>query len=123
MIEKVKQAVAAFLAKNPSKSSKDVTIACFGLSFKADIDDLRESPAVEIVKELATLHNGPVIAVEPNITRLPGALERVIDLKTVDEALAELDIAVLLVDHKAFKKLDRESVSRYELVDTRGIWR
>lgn len=123
VIEKVKQAVAAFLAKNPSKSSKDVTIACFGLSFKADIDDLRESPAVEIVKELATLHNGPVIAIEPNITRLPGALERVIDLKTVDEALAELDIAVLLVDHKAFKKLDRESVSRYELVDTRGIWR
>ena len=68
------------------------------------------------------MHQGPIIAIEPNIKKLPLPLERIIDLKTVEEALAELDIAVLLVDHKPFRQLSRQIMNQFTLVDTRGIW-
>src|SRR5690606_14051026 len=54
VINKVKQAVAEYLMENPDKTAKDVTIACFGLAFKADIDDLRESPALAITQHIAS---------------------------------------------------------------------
>ena len=71
---KVDRAVADHLAAHPGLKATDVTIACYGLTFKPDIDDLRESPALEIVAELAASHPGIVLAVEPNIDSLPMAL-------------------------------------------------
>ncbi|WP_308412809.1 UDP binding domain-containing protein, partial [Vibrio parahaemolyticus] len=65
------------LQENADKTAKDITIACYGLAFKPDIDDLRESPAMQIVKEIASLHAGRVIAVEPNINQLPNSLAQV----------------------------------------------
>src|SRR3990167_8806633 len=56
VIEKVKLAIDGFLKKNPQKTEKDVGIACFGLTFKANIDDLRESPALQITKVIADVH-------------------------------------------------------------------
>src|SRR5690606_13220307 len=61
VINKVKQAVAEYLMENPDKTAKDVTIACYGLAFKADIDDLRESPALTITQQIAAEHPGPVL--------------------------------------------------------------
>ncbi|MEY8251088.1 MAG: UDP-N-acetyl-D-mannosamine dehydrogenase, partial [Colwellia sp.] len=75
VINKVKIAMADFLQANPYKTAKDVTIACYGLAFKPDIDDLRESPALNITKEIAEMHAGEVIAVEPNISGLPNSIE------------------------------------------------
>jgi len=104
---------------------KSPTIACFGLAFKANIDDLRESPALDIVVQLAERQAGKLLIVEPNITKLPAALEQAanVELVSLDEALGNADIIVGLVDHSEFLKISRESLSEAMLLDTRGMWR
>ncbi|EKA7373962.1 UDP-N-acetyl-D-mannosamine dehydrogenase [Vibrio parahaemolyticus] len=118
VVDKTKMAIVDFLQENADKTAKDITIACYGLAFKPDIDDLRESPAMQIVKEIASLHAGRVIAVEPNINQLPNSLAQV-ELQSFELAKANADIHIMLVDHKEFKT---ESLSSPYLVDTKGIW-
>ncbi|WP_411991697.1 UDP-N-acetyl-D-mannosamine dehydrogenase [Agarivorans sp. DSG3-1] len=118
VVGQTKMAIADFLQENPEKTVKDIAIACYGLAFKPDIDDLRESPAMQIVEEIASLHAGSVIAVEPNIHQLPSSLEQ-LELQSFDVAKSMADIHVLLVDHKEFKV---DSVNSPYLVDTKGIW-
>jgi UDP-N-acetyl-D-mannosaminuronic acid dehydrogenase len=101
---------------------KRPVIACLGLAFKADIDDLRESPALAIVKALADKKVGEIIAVEPNIKHLPDALSQSgITLTSLDNALEKANIIVVLVDHKQFKTADRSQFSSKVVIDTRGI--
>jgi UDP-N-acetyl-D-mannosaminuronic acid dehydrogenase len=121
--DKVKLAVAEFLQQNPEKTALDVTIACFGLAFKPDIDDLRESPALAISQKIAATHPGCVLAVEPNIEALPIKLagEKLI-LKDLEQALSESDVLVLLVDHKVFKNIPIAELRGRKIVDTRGLW-
>ncbi|MGY8873161.1 MAG: UDP binding domain-containing protein, partial [Pseudomonadales bacterium] len=79
---------------------KRPVIACLGLAFKADIDDLRESPALHIVEELVKRNVGEIIAVEPNIGTLPAKLaESEIELSSLENALAKANVIVILVDH------------------------
>ena len=118
VIEQAVKAVADYLAENPGKRAEEVTVACYGLAFKPDIDDLRESPALAIATLLAQSHPGPVWAVEPNIGDLPAALGA-LHLKSAETALAEADIGLLLVDHKEFKSLP---APRGKWLDFKGIW-
>ena len=118
VVNKVKLAIADFLQANPTKTAKDVTVACYGLAFKPDIDDLRESPALNITKKIAELHSGTVIAVEPNINKLPSRIST-FNLSTFENAKENADVHLLLVDHKEFKNSAVESVY---LIDTKGIW-
>lgn len=118
VINKVKLAIADFLQANPSKTAKDITIACYGLAFKPDIDDLRESPALNITKQIAELHSGSVIAVEPNINELPSKINT-LQLSTFEMAKNSADIHLLLVDHQEFKN---STVKSDYLIDTKGIW-
>ena len=115
--------VARVLAK--AGRFKAPTIACFGLAFKADIDDLRESPALGIVEALAASGAGRLVVVEPNVTALPASLADRADVTLVDvrEALAAADIVVGLVDHREFRELDAASLSEKIVIDTRGMWR
>jgi UDP-N-acetyl-D-mannosaminuronic acid dehydrogenase len=95
-IEKIKNKALVFEKENGRKSK----IACMGLAFKPDIDDLRESPALFITKRL--LADGfEVLAVEPNIEEC-GDFE-IVDYK---KALDTADIVTFLVAHKEFKGLD-----------------
>ncbi|MEY8241339.1 MAG: UDP-N-acetyl-D-mannosamine dehydrogenase [Cycloclasticus sp.] len=119
VINKVKIAISNFLQANPSKTVKDITIACYGLAFKPDIDDLRESPALNITKKIALMHSGRVLAIEPNILRLPDGLEG-IELTSVEVADSDADIQLLLVDHKEFKQIKPKAGL---LIDTKGIWK
>ncbi|WP_439145980.1 UDP-N-acetyl-D-mannosamine dehydrogenase [Vibrio sp.] len=119
VIEKVKLAIADFLQANPDKTAREVTVACYGLAFKPDIDDLRESPAMAITQKIAEMHAGRVIAVEPNIESILGKLKYV-DLMEFDTAEKEADIQVLLVDHQEFKE---NPVRRGVIIDTKGIWK
>ncbi|OLF52446.1 UDP-N-acetyl-D-mannosamine dehydrogenase [Pseudomonas chlororaphis] len=122
VINKVKLAVAEYLQSNPEKTAREVTVACFGLAFKPDIDDLRESPAVAITKRIAHEHPGRVFAVEPNISELPATLVDVVTFKSVEEALSEATIVLMLVDHKVFKEVPSARLSAIKLIDTRGVW-
>lgn len=118
VINKVKITITDFLQKHPDKTIRDITIACYGLTFKADIDDLRESPALNIAQKIAATHPGKVLAVEPNIDYLLNK-DTMIDLSTFPFAQEHADIHLLLVDHKEFK--DSKFKSEY-LIDTKGIW-
>lgn len=122
VLDKVKLAVVEFLLANPEKTAKEVTIACFGLAFKPDIDDLRESPAVAIAQQVVAIHPGPVLAVEPNIEELPSKLAGKLGLSSIEAALAEADVVVLLVDHKDFKEIPASILASHRVVDTRGVW-
>ncbi|HCA5037200.1 UDP-N-acetyl-D-mannosamine dehydrogenase [Acinetobacter baumannii] len=104
VIDQVKIKIAEFLQANPTKTIQDVTIACYGLAFKPDIDDLRESPALEITKKLAE-QDLNILAIEPNIEEFPLEDYGNIQLKSIEEGL-KADIAVLLVAHKEFKTLN-----------------
>lgn len=99
-----------------------VSVACFGLAFKPDIDDLRESPAVRIVAALADQFPGHVLAVEPHITELPPLLrDKGVRLVSPEVAFDEADIIALLVDHQVFEGLGSR-VAPENLIDTRGQW-
>lgn len=101
---------------------KRPVVACLGLAFKADIDDLRESPALQIVEELAGMGIGQVITVEPNIHTLPEKLiEKGVELTTLESALEQANVIVVLVDHKQFKAADKTQFAAKVVIDTRGI--
>lgn len=124
VINQVRVALEAHLNQSPTKTAEQVKIACFGLSFKADIDDLRESPAVDITLELSKQLLAKIIAVEPHIEQLPPELTAAgITLISAGDAIAQADIMVLLVDHKLFKEMKITQNSGKVLVDTRGLWR
>ena len=97
-------------------------VACLGLAFKANVDDLRESPAVEIAAHLADA-GLKVLAVEPHVTALPKALQGRAELVSLADALARASVVVLLVDHRAFAGLTLEQLKGKKLIDTRGMIR
>ena len=94
-------------------------VACLGLAFKANVDDLRESPAVEITAALAAA-GLPVLAVEPHVRVLPPSLAGKAKLVSLEEAMAAANVIVLLVDHRAFGSLTLASFVGKALIDTRG---
>ncbi len=122
VINQVKAAVADCLTASGKRAS-EVKIACFGLAFKPNIDDLRESPAMEITGQLARWHSGETLVVEPNIHQLPARLDGLCTLVSIDEALAAADVLVMLVDHQPFKAVDGKTVTQSYIVDTKGVWR
>lgn len=121
VLNQVKQQLADCVTESGQRAEQ-VTIACFGLAFKADIDDLRESPALQVVRMIGDWHRGPVLAVEPHVEALPEDLPDNICLTDSEIALQQADILVLLVDHQAFRILDPQRLGKYRKVDTRGIW-
>jgi UDP-N-acetyl-D-mannosaminuronic acid dehydrogenase len=108
-----------------AKRIREPVIACLGLSYKADIDDLRESPALHIVQQLVRENAGQILVVEPNIKSLPNVLGGNPHVRHCDlrEAIDRADIVVVLVDHRQFKRVDREILKPKIIIDTRGIWR
>ncbi len=102
VIEKVKAEVSDYLLAHSGQSAKEINIACLGIAFKPDIDDLRQSPALEIALKLSEIVPGRIVAVEPNIQNLPDRMQKKIALMSLDEALSETQIILLLVAHKDF---------------------
>lgn len=119
VVGKVTSAIDTILEQGFKKDHESVSIAFFGLAFKPDVDDLRGSPAIQIVETILQMEKYEVLAVEPNISELPDTLLGA-QLVTVSKALLSADVVVLLVDHTEFKHVKpRENVA---IVDTRGVW-
>ena len=117
VVEKVSEALG---------ESTEETVAVLGLAFKANIDDLRESPALEIANELASkFADNQILAVEPNIDALPASLaERPnVTLAETSAAVDSADVVLLLVDHDEFKDIDTSALAGKRVIDTKGIWR
>jgi UDP-N-acetyl-D-mannosaminuronic acid dehydrogenase len=102
---------------------KAPVIACLGLSYKKDVDDLRESPAVEIVLRLAKEKVGELLVVEPHISKLPPKLANLgLSLHDFDQAIERANLVLLLVDHMSFLQVDRDVLKDKFVIDTRGAW-
>jgi UDP-N-acetyl-D-mannosaminuronic acid dehydrogenase len=102
---------------------KRPVIACLGLSFKKDVDDLRESPALDIVHRLAEEKIGELLVVEPHIANLPPELKKLgLELHDFDQAMARANVVLLLVDHMSFMNVDHDTLKDKIVIDTRGAW-
>lgn len=116
VISRVRAEIADWMSENPGGTPR---VACFGLAFKANIDDLRESPALSIARKLAAQPGIALQVVEPYVDALPAGLEAAA-LVSAQQASAEADICVLLVDHDQFRATRPVT---HRLVDTRGAWK
>lgn len=121
VLEKGKSAIFEVLSKNPKKSIDEVEVACFGLAFKPNIDDLRQSPALQIASEFARL-GCQVLAVEPHIASLPTNIEtRSIELASLDRAIDEADVICILFKHSAFDGIEARISKSKPVVDVVGM--
>ncbi len=105
---------------------REPQVACLGLTFKANVDDLRESPAVEIVHMLADrLPNVTINVADPMVSGLPAQLADLPNVSFVKAAaaVAQSDVVLLLVDHDAFRSIGRPMLDGKVVFDTRGYWR
>jgi UDP-N-acetyl-D-mannosaminuronic acid dehydrogenase len=96
------------------------TIGCLGLAYKADVDDLRESPSLEIVLELRQQGRYEVLACEPYVS---AETFSEFPLVPLEDVLQRSDLLVLLTDHTQFRDLTPQQLKGKTLVDTRGTWR
>jgi UDP-N-acetyl-D-mannosaminuronic acid dehydrogenase len=98
-------------------------VACCGLAFKANVDDLRESPGLEVAHQLACRYGARIKIVEPYIRKLPSQIaEHGAELTDLDEAIRTCEIAIVLVDHDHFKMIPLAERRHLAVIDTRGIW-
>lgn len=109
--------------KHSASRFKEPVIAVLGLAFKADIDDLRESPALAIAEAMASENIGKLLIAEPYISALPASLEGRATLLSAYDAVREADLVVLLVDHRQFREIGPTMLEGKAVFDTRGVWR
>ncbi len=104
---------------------KSARIALLGLAYKPNVDDLRESPAVEIVRELAHAGFSNLQVVEPHVTSLPRELAGLagVRLTALEEAVAKADVVAILVPHDAFADMRRIRLEKGALIDPVGYTR
>lgn len=121
VIKQVLDAVEAYSINHPEIKINDIVVGCFGLAFKPDIDDLRESPAVEIVQQICQLHPGKVMVVEPYISEVPKILDGMITLGTFDDVFNQSQIIVYLVSHQLFIVHAPIADGKKNIVDACGL--
>ena len=109
-----------------AKRFRSPSIVCLGLTFKANVDDIRESPAVEVVGLIAeALPDVEILVCDPYVGSLPPALAGYgnLRLEHAHEAVEQADIVVLLVEHEPFKSMRHTRLGGKVVYDTRGAWR
>ena len=107
------------------KGLENPEIACLGLAYKSDTEDLRESPAIKVIQELHSSVSCQLLVVDPYVAALPPELVTKSRVKMVDldTALDNAQVVVTLTDHTKFLHIDMARLSGKEIFDARGIWR
>jgi UDP-N-acetyl-D-mannosaminuronic acid dehydrogenase len=102
---------------------KHPVVACLGLSYKPDVDDLRESPALAIVGQLARGGQERILVAEPNLRALPPELADLPNVSLCDtiDAVRQADIIAVLVAHSPFRRIPREELLRRVVIDVTGL--
>jgi UDP-N-acetyl-D-mannosaminuronic acid dehydrogenase len=102
---------------------KRPVVACLGLTYKPDVDDMRESPAIAITAQLARAGQERILVADPNLTALPKELAPLSNISFCDtmEAVRQADIVAILVAHSPFRKIPREELMRRVVIDTTGL--
>jgi UDP-N-acetyl-D-mannosaminuronic acid dehydrogenase len=102
---------------------KRPVVACLGLSYKPDVDDMRESPAIAIVAQLACGGQERILVADPNLTGLPTELAELSNVSFCEtmEAVRQADIVAVLVAHSPFRKIPREELMRRVVIDATGL--
>ena len=115
VVDKIK-AVLAELSVSLDKPISQIKVAYFGLAFKPNIDDLRESPALQIVNEMKNVSSN-YVCVEPNINDYEGY-----EICSLDYAVEASDLMVLLVKHDEFIRREVDiTASKVKVLDFCGI--
>jgi UDP-N-acetyl-D-mannosaminuronic acid dehydrogenase len=108
--------------KSINKPLSEISVACLGLSFKPDIDDLRASPAMEIVHSLTVKKIKKIYVIEPNISSLPDNLDiHSVELSNIEDGIKFSDVVLILVAHKEFLTIDKKLLMGKKVVDSIGI--
>jgi UDP-N-acetyl-D-mannosaminuronic acid dehydrogenase len=108
VVKKVMQIIDRYQIEQPKQKKSEVRICCLGLTFKPNIDDIRESPAIEIIKKLGCIYPNQIFANDPHISKNNMIFEEKIKILDLDEAMSTCHIFVLLVNHDLY----RDSLSR-----------
>ena len=108
--------VAKMLDANPN-----ARVVCLGLAYKADVDDFRESPSLEIARNLSRRFPGRVTCCDPYVASLPAEHAKAVQIGDAVTATAVADIVVMLVAHSAFRTLPKPQHAA--IIDTVGFWR
>lgn len=119
--EWVLQQIADAHSANP-----EAKILVLGLAFKADVDDLRESPSLAIAQSVVERYrNNEVILSEPNISELPATFTKFDNARlssSLEEDISTSDLIILLVDHRQYRALNRDAFTGKTVIDTKGLW-
>ncbi len=118
--------IAQMVTKAASKLESP-SIACLGLAYKPDIDDLRESPAMEVVENLLNKakKGTKLYLAESHITAPPEQFADYINIHFTDalSAITAADIVVTLVNHRAFHFINKHAMDGKVLFDCAGVWK
>jgi UDP-N-acetyl-D-mannosaminuronic acid dehydrogenase len=121
VLERVKESLDKHHQANPDQARAQIKVACLGIAFKPDIDDLRESPALGIAKQIIEL-GAQVQIVEPNIEQLPASLQGAnVTLTPLEQALEEADVVCVLVKHRPFVAAVAAVQAKARVVDAVGL--
>lgn len=114
--------VRSWVAEWKKKNNKKPTVLALGLTYKADVNDLRESPALEIAHHLAQENELDLLVCEPHVEK--EILTKTIGDRSIDlqEGVAAADIIVCLVHHSHFKKLDQGALATKKILDFCGLF-
>lgn len=120
VLNKVREAI-----DEVSHGTARVKVACLGLAFKPNVDDLRESPALQITETLANSGSCDLLVCEPYIDELPKSLAGHRGVSMVADAMDAIrrsEVVLLLVNHQPFTAVERAALTGKIVIDTRGMW-
>jgi UDP-N-acetyl-D-mannosaminuronic acid dehydrogenase len=102
---------------------REPRVGCLGLSYKPEVGDVRESPAVAVIGHLLDAGIGPLLVHDPFVEALPRAIARPGVIRAeLGSLIEQANVVALLTDHQAYRALGREALAGRIVIDPSGAW-